>query len=161
MSTLLIPLDGSALGEDALSYVTEHVPKEGVIILLMHCMDFNYVYADTNLAPAFYLDLEADERKRNEEYLQARVAEVKLKGFNARSVLAQGDPVRQILAVAKGEAADQIVLSTHGRSGLSRFFIGSVAEGVIRRATVPVLVVPSQARLKEDSDPIVPGVTLP
>jgi nucleotide-binding universal stress UspA family protein len=55
--------------------------------------------------------------------------------------LEEGEPVATILAVAEGAKADLIVLGTHGRSGLSRLLMGSVAEGVVRKATCPVVTV--------------------
>jgi universal stress protein A len=53
--------------------------------------------------------------------------------------LTMGDPATEIVRVANEENVDMIVMGTHGRTGLSRFFMGSVAEQVIRHATCPVL----------------------
>jgi nucleotide-binding universal stress UspA family protein len=55
--------------------------------------------------------------------------------------LEQGNPVAEILRVAKETACDIIVMGTHGRTGLAHLFMGSVAEKVVRKATCPVLVV--------------------
>jgi nucleotide-binding universal stress UspA family protein len=68
--------------------------------------------------------------------------------------LADGDPAAEILRVAREEGADLIVLGTHGRVGLVRFLLGSVAEAVLRRAACPVLTVrgpllPTPARATE------------
>jgi nucleotide-binding universal stress UspA family protein len=51
-----------------------------------------------------------------------------------------GDPAGEIVRIAAEEGVDMIVLGTHGRSGISRMLMGSVAEGVVRRASCPVLV---------------------
>ena len=51
-----------------------------------------------------------------------------------------GDPATEIVRVAKAERADMIVMSTHGRTGLSRVLMGSVAEKVVRRAPCPVVI---------------------
>jgi nucleotide-binding universal stress UspA family protein len=53
--------------------------------------------------------------------------------------LAEGDPVAEIVGVAREVPCDLIVMGTHGRTGLSRFIMGSVAEGVVRKAPCPVL----------------------
>jgi nucleotide-binding universal stress UspA family protein len=54
--------------------------------------------------------------------------------------LTMGDPAGEIVRIAAEEGVDMIVLGTHGRSGISRMLMGSVAEGVVRRAPCPVLV---------------------
>lgn len=69
--------------------------------------------------------------------------------------LLSGDPAEQILQLAARERADLIVMSTHGRTGLSRALLGSVAEVVVRRASCPVLTVkqpwPSAAKERNDA----------
>ena len=67
-------------------------------------------------------------------------------GVELTTCLQQGDPRDAILAVAKATGADLIVVGTHGRRGVARLLIGSVAEGIVRRSTVPVLVVPPAGR---------------
>ena len=62
--------------------------------------------------------------------------------------LENGDPTREVLRVAQEVHADLIVLGTHGRTGLSRLLMGSVAEQVVRYAECPVLVVPSSHALR-------------
>lgn len=57
-------------------------------------------------------------------------------------VLAEGDPATEILRIAQERQTDLIVMGTHGRTGLRRFLMGSVAEQLVRRATCPVLTVP-------------------
>lgn len=61
---------------------------------------------------------------------------------NVRTHLVQGDPASQIIEVAAKAGCDLIVIGTHGRTGLSHLVLGSVSEHVVRRARVPVLVVP-------------------
>jgi nucleotide-binding universal stress UspA family protein len=58
-----------------------------------------------------------------------------------------GDPVYEIIGYAQKQRADAIVMGTHGRSGLKRLFMGSVAEGVLRCSPVPVLTVREEAKL--------------
>jgi nucleotide-binding universal stress UspA family protein len=163
MRTVLIPLDGSEMGDETLSYALEHLPKDNVRLILFHCMDLNYLYANAPMLSANFPELEALDRERNQKYLEAKVAWAQEQGFEARSILAFGEPVLRILLCAESEKVDQILLSTHGRSGLSRFFMGSVAEGVIRRSPVPVLIVPSSVRKEagRDRDPVLPDLVLP
>jgi nucleotide-binding universal stress UspA family protein len=68
-------------------------------------------------------------------------------------VLSEGEPVDAILGRASGDDVDMIVMGTHGRTGLSRLFVGSVAEGVLRRASRPVVVVPYSVLVGREIEP--------
>jgi len=81
------------------------------------------------------------QRRWAEDQLAARVRAAAAAGVRARTVLTAGVPADAIVRVAKAEKAAMIVIGTHGRSGLDRFVLGSVAERVIRRARCPVVTV--------------------
>ncbi len=66
-------------------------------------------------------------------------------GARARVLVRSGDPAEEILACAKAEHVGLIAMSTHGRSGLRRTLFGGVAEAVVRRAPLPVLLVRATA----------------
>ena len=84
---------------------------------------------------AFAPEIEASARKALADFAAAL-------GIPASStVVREGDPVDEILAVAASLDAQMIALGTHGRRGLAHILLGSVAEQVVRRATVPVLTV--------------------
>ena len=68
-------------------------------------------------------------------------------GVTATGIVPEGEPVFEIVSHAKGVGADAIFVGTHGRSGLKRLFMGSVAEGVLRTASVPVVTVRSETRI--------------
>jgi universal stress protein A len=79
----------------------------------------------------------------------------RLREMYYKTGLTEGDPVEEILRVAKERECDLIVMGTHGRTGLSRLLMGSVAEAVLRKGPCPVLVVKSPAPLpagKADAD---------
>jgi nucleotide-binding universal stress UspA family protein len=73
--------------------------------------------------------------------LTERVAAAETQGVSARSLVKVGLPFAEIVKTAEEERADTIVIGTHGRSGLSRLLLGSVAERVVRTAPCPVLTV--------------------
>lgn len=81
------------------------------------------------------------QRKWAGETLEARAAALREAGLTARWLLRVGVPYEEIVRVAEEEAADMIVIGTHGRGGLARFFLGSVADRVIRTASCPVITV--------------------
>jgi nucleotide-binding universal stress UspA family protein len=70
----------------------------------------------------------------------------------------RGDPAEEIVRYARGHNIDLIVLGTHGRTGVSRLILGSVAERVIRTAPCPVLSVPPADALREDARVLPPSV---
>jgi nucleotide-binding universal stress UspA family protein len=72
-------------------------------------------------------------------------------GFDIHIRLEDGDPCEMILRTAEQDACDLIVLGTHGRTGLSRAILGSIAEQVLRRASCPVLTVRTRSMATADS----------
>jgi nucleotide-binding universal stress UspA family protein len=81
------------------------------------------------------------QRRWAEDTLKARVAGAAAQGVVSRWVLRVGIAHEQIVQTAEDEKADMIVMGTHGRSGLNRLLMGSVAERVVRSARCPVLTV--------------------
>ena len=154
MKTVLIPLDGSTFAEEALGKGLEHCQKSDEIVLVQ-CIDYNLLFANAvDFSPQTIRELQEQDQRRCQEYLDRQVARLRERGYSARSVAADGSPVEGILRTAEQQRADQIILTTHGRSGLARVFMGSVAEGVLRRAECPVLIIPSSARSSQASSVI-------
>jgi len=81
------------------------------------------------------------QRKWAEDTLEARCGQLRQSGIKARWRLEVGVPFEEIVKAAHEEGADMIVMGTHGRSGLNRLLLGSVAERVVRLALCPVLTV--------------------
>lgn len=82
------------------------------------------------------------QRKWAEETLEARAGQIRREhGIKVRWALPAGAPFEEIVKAAQDERADMIVMGTHGRSGLNRLLLGSVAERVIRLAPCPVVTV--------------------
>ena len=79
------------------------------------------------------------QRKWSEETLEARAAQLRQSGIKTSWRVQMGAPYEEIVRTAEEEHADMIVMGTHGRSGLNRALLGSVAERVIRLAPCPVL----------------------
>jgi len=77
--------------------------------------------------------------------LSAVVAPARKLGLHAETTLREGNPAAEIVAMAGGLPADLVVMGTHGRAGLPRWVLGSVAETVLRRVQCPVLTVPAHA----------------
>lgn len=96
---------------------------------------------DGYVSPKTYEELEAAARRGAQRQLAKLLAKAKKATAKVRAVLIEGVPYSQIARAARGKRADLIVMGTHGRTGLSKFFLGSVAERVIAMASCPVLTV--------------------
>jgi nucleotide-binding universal stress UspA family protein len=95
------------------------------------------------IPPQVYEDLLASARRDAEQRFDALLGSIAGSGLKVRIRLEDGRPAQRILEVATQEAADLLVVGTHGRQGLERFVLGSVADRMVRQATCPVLTVRS------------------
>ncbi|WP_372910122.1 universal stress protein [Salinigranum sp.] len=131
---ILVPLDGSPKSEAAIRFVTEEWPDADVVLLrVIDPLESGYSgSAFPSGAEEWY------ERKRAEvrEHLADVAAE---HGIDAERVVVAGRPAASIVEVA--EDVDHVVMGSHGRTGVSRVVLGSVAEAVVRRSPVPVTIV--------------------
>ena len=140
---IVVPLDGSDIAEQALATGEDLARATDATLHLVRIVEFpstsyTYVYGAMLESAALTTQL-ADQIQLAEEYL----AEV------ARPIIAQGvavsTEVRRGIAsqelIATMEPGDLFVIASHGRSGVARWFLGSVAEEITRHATVPVLLV--------------------
>lgn len=96
---------------------------------------------DGYISPKTYQELEASARRGAQRELAKVVARAQKAKARVKAVLLEGVPYDRIARAARSKRADLIVMGTHGRSGLSKFFLGSVAERVIAVAPCPVLTV--------------------
>ena len=144
---ILVPLDGSALAEQALPYAAALARAAGGRLrLLRACPGVSPAHltsgAAVRLAEAA---LERDRRAAADD-LAAAVERMGAAGVRAEAAVRSEEPADAVLAEAAGVRAELVVMSTHGRGGAARLLHGSVADEVLRRAALPVLMVPSVAR---------------
>jgi nucleotide-binding universal stress UspA family protein len=85
--------------------------------------------------------LNADARQWAQEQVAKLATKAKKSGIRANGLTTTGDPAEQIVRTARAKRVELIVLGTHGRTGLNRLFVGSVAQRVIASATCPVVTV--------------------
>ena len=96
---------------------------------------------DGYVSPKVYQEIEASARAEAGKQLDALVAKAKKAGVRAQGFLVGGVPHEQITRAARSKRADMVVIGTHGRTGLAKFFLGSVAGRVVSIAPCPVLTV--------------------
>lgn len=96
---------------------------------------------DGYVSPATWDEIYRSYRRASQKKLDAVVARARAAGARARGLLLEGQAHEQIVRAAKAQRAALLVVGTHGRSGVARFFVGSVAGRVVAAATCPVVTV--------------------
>jgi nucleotide-binding universal stress UspA family protein len=135
-SRILVPLENSPYDDAILQHVRGLARLTGASVVLIHVADG---FAARN---AKQLNLrESEEMRLDLEYLEKQTELLKRDGINADSVLAGGDPSKEIADAADREKCDLIAMSTHGHRWLKDFLYGSVANEVRHITRVPVLLV--------------------
>lgn len=137
---IVAPLDESKCSEEALDVALNLAKSESAELAICSIVDPTDV-AGGAPAPAAMELLLASCEVECRRLVEKAVAKAQLAGVKARGETHFGLTSDEILHFAKRQGADAIVMGTHGRSGLKRLFLGSVAESVLRGATCPVIVV--------------------
>jgi len=128
---LLLPVDGSDLSMQALPSVIEFADLFETRVVLLRVLE------------------EKEEKAEAEKQLAALAKAIEKKGVETLTLVEKGDPLEQILKAVRFHGIDLIAMTTHGRTGLSRVVTGSVTEEVLRKATVPLLVIRSVFEAKK------------
>ena len=140
---ILVPIDGSATSERALQEAIKLAAGKAQL-RLVYVVEEAYPLDAEGYAYIDYEALQEAVRKTGERTLAQAAVKVRRSGITVETTLLDV-PGERVASVIDNEAlkwkADLIVIGTHGRSGLSRLLLGSVAEDVVRGASIPVLLV--------------------
>jgi nucleotide-binding universal stress UspA family protein len=151
INRLLLTLDGSNLSKLVLPVGEELAAKLKVPITLFQMAHMIIPWASDGMAPDAipslnYTKLSEDEEKRVRAEMVALEEKLRLKELNVTHIVNSGfSAADEIIEAGKKVGADLVVISTHGRSGLGRWVMGSVAEKVLRHSEIPVLLVNARA----------------
>lgn len=142
-SRIVVPLDGSAVAEQALDEAKEMSSLTGAPIHLLRVVD-PLAYQRASLTGMFVegelvAEALADEEEQARDYLTKVSSGLEQSAPTVAADVVRGQPVTAIVNFC--QPGDLLVMASHGRGGLLRFFMGSVAEGVLRQATVPILLI--------------------
>lgn len=149
---ILVPLDGSARAEIILPQIARILNREDAEILLLRVVNI-----PDSAGLVLKTTIRHQEREEGQQYLHDMALRFAAKSSKVHARLAEGWPADVILETAKSEGATMIAMTTHGRSGMARWAMGSVAEKVARASDVPVLLVRSFRRSpKGNLEPMVP-----
>jgi nucleotide-binding universal stress UspA family protein len=138
---ILVAIDESPQSAAALDLAIELGKTLKSRITLVHALDPGAIASTADDAgAASVMEIELDElQSAGKELLEATSQRVRDAGLEVESIVRDGVPAQTILDTATRANCDLIVMGTHGRHGIERFFIGSCAEQVLRESTVPVL----------------------
>jgi len=146
---IVVPLDGSKVGEAALTYVDDIVSKmlpqvEVEIILLQVLAPFAPTFVRGAEVPTVVHAEEMMEKSKAEaiDYLNKVAESLRSKGVTVTPKVAIGNAAEQIVKISEEINANMIAMSTHGRSGLSRWAFGSITDKVLRmEGKIPITIV--------------------
>jgi universal stress protein A len=149
--TILVPVDFSECSLAGLTYAVRFAKEFGARITVVHVTDLGPVMMTSGSGEYDSPTYTEAARRRCGDRMQSFLKRVDFDGVPVETSAVAGYCPAAIYQAAANEGADLIVIATHGRTGLRRALIGSVAEGTVRHAACPVLVVPSFANAHQNS----------
>jgi nucleotide-binding universal stress UspA family protein len=133
-------LDGSELAKKALDHAEKLARTFDAEIILFQVVPLMPIYGALEFVTPFIVD--EKEKEVAERYLTNLAEEMKTRGHKVTAIVKTGKPVAvEIIDFAKESGVDLIVMCTHGGSGITRWFLGSVARKVLTRAETPILLI--------------------
>ena len=136
---ILVPLDGSPLAERALDQAIKLAKVFDSEIILFQVVHFMPIYGSPELVAPLIVD--EKQKEYAEKYMTKITRETEDKGLKVRSVVKTGQQVAvEIIDFAKENGVELIIMCTRGRSGISRWVLGSTAHKVLVRAETPILL---------------------
>jgi nucleotide-binding universal stress UspA family protein len=155
--SLLVPLDGSIFAEQALDIAGNLAGSLKAKITLLSAIPDLPLAAELVAPPAAAVPA-TNETSILANYLAENRGKLVARGLTVETKLEYGPPAESILRVGASIHADLIVMATHGRTGLPRLWLGSIAMKVVQASSLPVLLVRSKVRVQE-AEPALPALT--
>ena len=159
-SKIIVPLDGSAAAECALPLVRGLARRLAVPVQLLSVIDLHEISRDVSAAEGLFLDrLLEDRAKHSAEYLDTIAKS--LGAHTVTTLCARGNAAETVIDTAAADKNALIVMGTHGRSGLNRFLLGSVAEKVLRGTANPLLLVKATEPIATQGEALLKSIVVP
>lgn len=143
---ILVPVDGSEPSQHALDAAVGLARTLDGTVIVCHVVDLAKAAMMTFGNPQFSAGCIDALREEGASIVQASRDRIGTLAGGVETCLLQGNPSEAIVDVARERGVTWIVMGSHGRTGLSRMLVGSVAEGVLRHAPVPVMIVPPERK---------------
>lgn len=146
--TILVPLDGSERAEAVVPLACDIARAHGARVTLARAVPFVTMLIgsayEPMVAPEYYDEIMEEMRAGAQKYLTAVSHTVSASGVPVETVVKEGDAPLSLLEMLDTNAYDLVIMSTHGRTGVKRWVLGSVAERLVEAAHTPVLLIRSR-----------------
>ena len=157
---MLIPLDGSKTAENVLPYARILARTFQIPVELMEVLDIAGMASHVAAEKARRLDTVVTEGERSSEQYLKKIAS-SFSGVNVGCTVERGRPEDVIIEKAAADKTTLIAMATHGRSGMSRWLLGSIAEKVLRAATNPLLLVRASEEALTEGEAVLRSIIVP
>ena len=147
LARILCPTDYSATSDNAVRYAVEFARKVGAHVRFLHILSAG-TFPEKTVDASQPASVEPEEDDSLPENFSRLLMAEKKKGLDADFRILKGEAPKVIAEQAHSWGADLIIMGSHGRTGLQRLMMGSVAEEVFRSSDIPVLLVKKQAAAK-------------
>ena len=135
LKKIVVPLDGSALAETAIPTAVQFAKEQRAMLVLVRAAEAPWIHGDDIVDAQIHVVQEA------EQYLDVLADRLRADGVErVETSVWYGAPATSIVDAVKAQGADLIVMTSHGRTGIGRLILGSVAESVLRGTTTPILL---------------------
>lgn len=150
---IVCPIDGSGWADRAVPHAARIAKNNDAELILLHIYHSPLSEYKDSLSLARQDSLIDQERERIKNHIIGLRTDLRSQGIKVRGHIIDGrDPAHNIVRYVRAEAADLVVMSTHGRTGLARFIFGSVAHKVMQALNVPVMLVRPDKAEEEAED---------
>ncbi len=143
---LLVATDLSVLSDQVVSFAREMAMSLGARVWLIHVADPDPDFVGYEAGPQTVRDSVAATFHEEHRQLQACADQLRADGIDCTALLVQGAVVETLLHEAEKLAVQLIVMGSHGKGAVKKLLVGSTSEGVLHKATLPVLLVPTHGR---------------
>jgi nucleotide-binding universal stress UspA family protein len=149
LKTVIVTLDGSSMAEQVLPYLTPLAKSLGLMVTLVRVIPpegLHFGFRDYPVGHYRNISIEEETPKHAADYLRQVSDKLRADGLDSfQECVLRGNPAEAIVDLAKATPDNLVAMTTHGRSGLGRWVLGSVADRVVRHSGDPVLVVRAMA----------------
>jgi nucleotide-binding universal stress UspA family protein len=143
LRNIVLALDESPCSERAFELALQMAKAEGATLSICSSVYASSLYG----SPHYIQRLLVQMGHEAKEIVEQSVERARVAGISARGDVLHGEPVSMILEYVREVGGNAVIVGTHGRSGVRRMFLGSIAEGVMRASSVPVITVRAEAKI--------------
>jgi nucleotide-binding universal stress UspA family protein len=141
ISRVMVPLDGSPLAEAALPVAERLAQTLSMELILVRVINTGSQYAGI-LDDARSVDILPEIEAEATAYIERLAGNIRVRGLEVRAEVLKGSPAETLVEYARRTPQDIVAMTSHGRSGLARWWLGSISEALVRSSGDPVLVIP-------------------